>query len=69
MIKHAGLAQQNDFGPTFVHSLLSLVKGTEKRNSAEDWLDSLIGSCALVLVLSRLLAGPVLVWGWKKVNN
>jgi hypothetical protein len=64
MVKLAGLAQQNDFGPTFVHSLLSLVNGTANLNSAGDWLDSLIGSCALVL-----LAAPVLVWGWKKVNN
>jgi len=63
------LAEQNDFGPTFLHSLLSLVKGTAECNSAGDWLDSLIGSCALVLVLSRLLAAPVLGWGWKKVNN
>ncbi len=63
MVKLAGLTQQNDFGPTFVHSLLSLVQGTAKRNSAGDWLDT------LVLVLSRLLAAPVLVWGWKKVNN
>jgi hypothetical protein len=63
------LAEQNDFGPTFVHSLLSLVKGTAERNSAGNFLDSLIGSCALVLVLSRLLAAPVLVWGWKKVDN
>jgi hypothetical protein len=54
---------------SFVHSLLSLVKGTAQRNSAGDWLESLIGSCALVLVLSRLLAAPVLVWSWKKVNN
>jgi hypothetical protein len=61
MVKLAGLAQQNDFGPTFVHSLLSLVKGTAKRNSAGDWLDSLIGSCALLVVLCRLLAAPVLV--------
>jgi hypothetical protein len=66
MVKHAGLAQQNDFGPTFVHSLLSLAKGTAKRNSAGDWLDSLIGSCALVLVVSRLLAAPVLAWVGKK---
>jgi hypothetical protein len=43
MVKLAGLAQQNDFGPTFVHSLLSLVNGTAKRNSAGDWLDSMIG--------------------------
>jgi hypothetical protein len=54
---------------SFVHSLLSLVKGTAERNSVGDWLDSLLGSCALVLVLSRLLAAPVLVWSWKKVNN
>ncbi len=28
--KHAGLAQQNGFGPIFLHSLLRLVKGTTK---------------------------------------
>jgi hypothetical protein len=26
--KYAGLAQQNAFGPAFLHSLLRLVKGT-----------------------------------------
>jgi hypothetical protein len=28
--KHLGLAQQNGFGPSFLHSLLLLVKGTSK---------------------------------------
>jgi hypothetical protein len=31
--KHAGLAQQNGFGPAFLHSLLSLVKGTTNPNT------------------------------------
>jgi hypothetical protein len=31
--KHAGLAQQNGFGPAFLHSLLKLVKGTAKPNT------------------------------------
>jgi hypothetical protein len=31
--KHASLAQQNTFGPTFFHSLLRLVKGTTKPNT------------------------------------
>jgi hypothetical protein len=30
--KRAGLAQKNGFGPAFLHSLLRLVKGTEKPN-------------------------------------
>ncbi len=29
-LKHASLAQQNGFGPTFLHSLLRLVEGTAK---------------------------------------
>jgi hypothetical protein len=28
--KHAGLAQQNGFGPAFWHTMLRLVKGTAK---------------------------------------
>jgi hypothetical protein len=31
--KHASLAQQNGFGPAFLHSLLRLVKGTAKPNT------------------------------------
>jgi hypothetical protein len=31
--KHLGLASQNGFGPTFLHSLLRLLKGTIKLNS------------------------------------
>jgi hypothetical protein len=31
--KHAGLAQQNGFGPAFLHSLSKLVKGTAKPNT------------------------------------
>jgi hypothetical protein len=31
--KHAGLAQQNGFGPAFVHSLLTLIKGRAKPNT------------------------------------
>jgi hypothetical protein len=30
--KHAGLAQQNGFGPAFWHTMLRLVKGTAKPN-------------------------------------
>jgi len=30
--KHAGLAQQNGFGPAFLHTLLRLVKGTANPN-------------------------------------
>jgi hypothetical protein len=33
--KHASLAQQNDFGPQFLHSLLRLVKGTAKPNTCQ----------------------------------
>jgi hypothetical protein len=33
--KHAGLAQQNGFGPAFLHSLLRLVKGTTKPNTCQ----------------------------------
>ncbi len=36
--KHAGLAQQNGFGPAFLHSLLGLVKGIAKPN-IYCWLD------------------------------
>jgi hypothetical protein len=31
--KHAGLVQQNGFGPAFFHSMQLLVKGTTKRNT------------------------------------
>jgi hypothetical protein len=31
--KHAGLAQQNYFGPAFLHSLQRLVKGKAKPNT------------------------------------
>jgi hypothetical protein len=34
-LKHAGLVQQNGFGPTFVHSLLRLVNGTGKPNNCQ----------------------------------
>jgi hypothetical protein len=30
--KHVSLAQQNGFGPAFLQSLLTLVKGTAKPN-------------------------------------
>ncbi len=30
--KHANLVQQNGFGPTFLHNLLGLIKGTTKPN-------------------------------------
>jgi hypothetical protein len=33
--KHAGLAQQNGFGPTVLHNLLRLVKGTAKSNPCQ----------------------------------
>jgi hypothetical protein len=33
MSTHAGLAQQNSFGPAFLHSLVSLVKGKAKPNT------------------------------------
>jgi hypothetical protein len=33
--KHASLAQQNGFGPAFLHSLLRLVKGTAKPNTCQ----------------------------------
>jgi hypothetical protein len=35
MSKYAGLAQQNGFGPAFLHSLLKLVKGTAKPNTCQ----------------------------------
>jgi len=31
--KHASLAQQNGFGPAFLHRMLRLVKGTAKPNT------------------------------------
>ncbi len=31
--KHAGLGQQDGFGPAFLHSLLRLAKGTAKPNT------------------------------------
>jgi len=31
--KHAGLAQQNAFDPTFLHTMLRLAKGTAKPNT------------------------------------
>jgi hypothetical protein len=36
-LKHARLAQQNGFGPAFLHSFLRLVKGTAKPNTCY-WL-------------------------------
>jgi len=33
--KHAGLAQQNGFGPAFLDSLLRLVKVTAKPNTCQ----------------------------------
>jgi hypothetical protein len=33
--KHAGLAQQNGFGPAFVNSVLTLVKHTAKPNTCQ----------------------------------
>jgi hypothetical protein len=33
--KHASLAQWNDFGPAFLHSLRRLVKGTAKPNTCQ----------------------------------
>ncbi len=35
MSKDASLAQQNGFGPVFLHSLLRLVKGTAKQNTCQ----------------------------------
>jgi hypothetical protein len=31
--KHAGLAQQNGFGPAFLHRMLKLAEGTAKPNT------------------------------------
>jgi hypothetical protein len=31
--KHVNMAQQNDFGPTFLNKMLRLVKGTTKFNT------------------------------------
>jgi hypothetical protein len=31
--KHTGLAQQDGFGPAFLHSLLMLIKGQAKPNT------------------------------------
>jgi hypothetical protein len=33
--KYAGLAQQNGFGPAFLHGLLRLVKGAAKPNTCQ----------------------------------
>jgi hypothetical protein len=34
--KHASLAQQNGFGPAFLHTLLKLVKGIAKLNTLRE---------------------------------
>jgi hypothetical protein len=59
--KHASLAQQNGFGPAFLHRTLRTVKGTQQSltPAAVDWLDSLIGPVRLLLLVSRLFAIPV----------
>jgi hypothetical protein len=33
--RHASLAQQNGFGPAFLHSLLKLVEGTAKLHTSQ----------------------------------
>jgi hypothetical protein len=52
--KHAGLAEQNGFGPAFLHRMLRVAKGTVKA-PVVDWLDGLIGPGGLLLVVSDLL--------------
>jgi hypothetical protein len=38
LTKHAGVAQQNGFGPAFLHKMLRLVKDTAKPNKAQHLL-------------------------------
>ncbi len=74
--KHASLAQQNGFGPTFLHTLLRLIKGTQKSLTPTPeecnkydlttvpvfyFSIILIGPGALLLVVSHLFAVPLLV--------
>jgi hypothetical protein len=47
--KHAGLAQQNGYGPAFFHRMLRLAKCTANPTPAIDWLDCLIGPGWLLL--------------------
>jgi hypothetical protein len=52
------LAQQNGFGSTFSHMMLRLVKSLEEPNTGcFNWLDSLIGSGGLVVVV--VVSSPV----------
>jgi len=75
---HAGLAQQNAFGPAFLHSLTRLIKCTAKLLAptrkewmnmiwlllpVSDWPIIMIGLDVLLLVVSHLFAVPVLVYG------
>jgi hypothetical protein len=68
--KHASLAQQNGFGPAFLHTLLKLVKGIAKLNTLREksvikmmWLLLPVSDWpgALLLVVSHLLVVPFLV--------
>jgi hypothetical protein len=73
---HAGLAQQNAFGPAFLHSLTRLIKCTAKLVTptrkecneydmtfvpVSDWPIIIIGLGVLLLVVSHLFAVPVFV--------
>ncbi len=69
--KHVSLAQQNGFGPAFLHRMLSLAKGAAKPNTCcrlarwFDWLMWVPSSS-----LPRFTVPISVLWvGWEKVNN
>ncbi len=69
--KHAGLAQQNSFGPAFFAEDTGAAKGRTHQTltPAVDWLDNLIGPGGLLLVVSHLLQSQFQFdeGSWKKV--
>jgi hypothetical protein len=63
--KHADLAQQNGYGPTFFHRMLRLAKRTANPTPAVHWLDCLIGPGGLLLGsnLPPFLLPVSVLWG------
>jgi len=63
--KHVGLDQQNGLGPTiFAHDAAEAAKKAQQfLTLAVDWLDCLIGSCGLLLIVSHLLHSQLLLVG------
>jgi hypothetical protein len=64
--KHAGLAQENGFGSTYLHSLQSLIKGTATVCTCRkecNKFDLTYNECfSLLLVVPNLFAVPVSVF-------